>query len=42
MREQIETMKGMEVIETQVTIRSTRKDADADAFHILAEAMKAD
>ena len=42
MREQLEAMKGMDVVQEQVTIRSTRKEADAGAFHALAEAMKAE
>jgi flavorubredoxin len=42
MREILETMKGMEVVEPQVTIRSTRKEADTKAFEALAEAMKAE
>ncbi|SDW20347.1 Flavorubredoxin [Lachnospiraceae bacterium KHCPX20] len=42
MREILETMKGMEVVEPQVMIRSTRKEADTKAFEALAEAMKAE
>ena len=40
MRAHIEKMKNMEIVEPVITIRSTRKASDAEAFAALAEAMK--
>ena len=41
MREQIEQMKNMEIVEPVVTIKSVRKAEDDAAFAALADAMKA-
>ncbi len=40
MREYLESMKDIEIVEPVITIRSTRKASDADAFRALADAMK--
>ena len=39
-REYLESMKDIEIVEPVITIRSTRKASDADAFRALADAMK--
>lgn len=39
-REYLETMKEIEIVEPVITIRSTRKASDADSFRALADAMK--
>ncbi len=40
MREHLEKMKNMEIVEPVITIKSTRKESDAENFKALAEAMK--
>ena len=40
MREYLENMKDIEIVEPVITIRSTRKPSDDDNFRALAEAMK--
>lgn len=40
MREYLEAMKDIEIAEPVITIRSTRKPSDADAFKALADAMR--
>ncbi len=39
-REYLESMKEIEIVEPVITIRSTRKASDADSFRALADAMK--